>query len=107
MDQDDPRGPGPGMGGTDPHPGPTRRFTLADLLILVAAAGVALMVLILHLRQEERADIDRSRPPTVVVTFTQWILGLLPFLVMAAFALLLMRFRRPRPSRRRVFRQPG
>src|SRR5262245_54031298 len=38
MDQHDPRGPGRGTEGTDPRPGPTRRFTLADLQILVATA---------------------------------------------------------------------
>ena len=62
----------------------------------------------LHLRQEGglRAAI-RPGPSTALALLWPWVMMLLPFLVVAAPALLLLRLRLPRPSRRRVFRQPG
>jgi hypothetical protein len=100
---------------TNPHPGLTRRLTLADLLILVAAAGVALLVLRLQLHEDQEDNLWVLRKSLLgqqgrtVARYYFWI-GIIrttPFLVAAGPALLLMRLRRPRPSRRQVFRQPG
>jgi hypothetical protein len=84
-----------------------RRLTLADLQILVAAAGAAAMVLAMLRREEEyvRARFNPVRPlPT---GFWPWLIRLLAVLVVASLALLVLRLRQPRPSRWRCFRQPG
>jgi hypothetical protein len=81
---------------------PRRRFTLADLMIVVAAAGVGAMFL-----------RWLGETPTFVLLRVPWpwaysfLLGLCPFLVVAPLALLAMRARAPRPPWRRIFRQPG
>jgi hypothetical protein len=86
-----------------------RPLTLADLLILIAAAGVALLVLRVQLREDRR----EFAPGVTVAMFEPWgvfqicVTRSLPFLGMAGPALLVLRLRRPRPSRWRVFRQPG
>jgi hypothetical protein len=105
MDEPGPRGLEESTRKTNPHPGLTRRLTLADLLILVAAAGVALLVVRLELQEEQ--GLTRSRfivmgrySPTIV-------LRTIPFLVAVGPALLIMRLRHPRLARRRIFRQPG
>lgn len=78
-----------------------RRFSLADVMILVAAAAVAMV-----LSRLLNADTGPVRilPSTFV---TAWAVQASPFLIVAPFALLAVRFRRPRPPLRRVFRQPG
>lgn len=112
MDEHAPQRLGDSTGRADAPLKPTRRMTVADILTLVAAAGVGLFAVRLHLQEDrffqELADIG---VPLSISTeqdfFWTWVIRTLPFLVAGAPALLLIRFRPPRPSRRRVCRQPG
>lgn len=85
---------------------PTRGMTLADLMILVTAAGAALWVLRVLLREFRESG---SATPTLTAGMQIWIwvMRSVPFLAAAGPALLLIRLQRPRPRRRRVFRLPG
>jgi hypothetical protein len=81
---------------------PGRKFTVADIMILVAAAAVG--ALLLRVLVENRTWY----PPGLRVPLA-WKYGLeaSPLLLSFPIALLLMRARAPRPPARRVFRQPG
>ena len=79
-----------------------RRFTLADVMIVVAAAAFGLML--------ERVLLT-NMSPFGALEARLWtrkaFLQASPFLIVASPALLALRMRQPRPSPRRLFRQPG
>jgi hypothetical protein len=78
-----------------------RRFTLGDVMIVVAATAVGMGLVRL---------LAASQTPYLVFGWPSvmaWALRVAPFLLVAPFAVLALRFRRPRPPARRVFRQPG
>lgn len=83
-----------------------RRFTMADLMILVAgcAAGIAWT-------QTYWADITRQMRSLGTSTLRESLQHLSevsrPCLAMLGVALLICRIRRPRPALRRLARQPG
>jgi hypothetical protein len=79
-----------------------RRFTLADVMILVAAAagGMALSKALHDYAGGLRRD--------VVLPYTVWwAKELPPFVLAAAIGLLIVRGRSPRPPARRFLREPG
>jgi hypothetical protein len=81
---------------------PGRKFTLADIMILVAVTAVGAMLV--------RIVLGSPLPyPTSRLAAVTWRYGRLasPFLLTFPAALLVMRARAPRPPARRVFRQPG
>jgi hypothetical protein len=81
---------------------PGLKFTLADIMILVAAAAVGALLLRVLLENWS------SYPPGWRVPLTwKYGRGASPFLLTFPVALLLMRARAPRPPARRVYRQPG
>jgi hypothetical protein len=89
-----------------------RRFTLADAMILVAAVAAGLAFSRAWLRcATERAMYSSaifprdSWPP--LATVSRWLVQEWPLVAMMAPALLVLRARRPRPPRRRLFAPPG
>ncbi len=84
-----------------------RKFNLGDALIAVAALGIVLALyrdqpyprLLFQPRGVSRAEIGPFVEATVGV--------LTPGLATATLAVLAMRWRQPRPDRRRLTRQPG
>ncbi|QDV36489.1 hypothetical protein [Tautonia plasticadhaerens] len=87
---------------------PPRRITLADLMILVVSAGLAVTVLRLYYAEPAtyRGAWRLAEVPLSLKIWSQVILAI-PFLALAAPALLLLRFRAPRPDRQDAFHQPG
>jgi hypothetical protein len=83
-----------------------RRFTMGDLMILIAgcAAGIAWT-------QLYWADIVRSMKfigtPTMRQSFNRFFEIPTPSLIMIGLGVLICRLRSPRPSLRRLARQPG
>lgn len=78
-----------------------RRFSVADGMILVAAAAVALVGFRLT---ADRLDWDITNPRT----WDTWGLGALDWVVLAlSGAVCVIRVRAPRPDRDRLWRQPG
>jgi hypothetical protein len=78
----------------------TRRFTLTDMMIIVATAAAGLLV------NNQRGDVGpavRSRGGLVWLPALQ----LAPFLLVVPLGLLAARSLAPRPRRWRAFRQPG
>jgi hypothetical protein len=85
---------------------PSRRFTLSDAMALIAATAVGLGVTRPYVEfQWVRVAIDGehwiSRVAKTVETMVP------PTLATLTLADLVLRFRRPRPRLRRIFRQPG
>lgn len=79
-----------------------RRPNLGDGMILVVASAIALGIT----RQVEPPPYLVNLGPTFGATFAVQKWGL-PWLVALAWAVMTIRLRRPRPSLRRIWRQPG
>ncbi len=79
-----------------------RRFTIADGMILVAAAGVALMAI-----RDTLQWRDFSETSAFADTFVRWAHDGIYVLGALSTALLICRLRRPRPPRRRLWLLPG
>jgi hypothetical protein len=78
-----------------------RRFTLADVMILVASAAVGL-VLWRFMNESGGFSTGLGSP------WLLWLgLELTPFLLVTAIGLLVVRVRPPRPPTWRILRQPG
>ena len=90
------------------RPNNLRRVTLIDAMVLVAATAVALLPIRLVYPSFliEAFPIEWA-PESVwsIALAWNWILG--PFTVAWSIALWVLRLLQPRPSLRRVFRQPG
>lgn len=93
--------------------GPCRKFTLMDLMILVAATAFGFGLI-----RWSRIDFagffqldprDRPFPLRYFSRLAAHGVGytMVPFLAPWTLGMLLIRLRRPRPERRRLFRQPG
>jgi hypothetical protein len=94
-----------------------RRLTLLDMTLLVGSAAIGMGVFTLARRSVFKGWIplvDRGIPD--VHTWTTWDVVasgtdissfLLPLVGPWTFLLILLRLRNPRPSRRRIFSQPG
>lgn len=83
-----------------------RRFTVADGMILVAAAGVAAMVVRDYLERLEflgMINMGRYLPKP----WMRWVNGSIPVAGALSSALLICRFLSPRPRRRRLWLLPG
>jgi uncharacterized YccA/Bax inhibitor family protein len=78
---------------------PARRFTLADMMIVVAAVAVGMLI-----SRFANANASPWYPKTI-----RWTIKLQssPFATMVPVALLILRSIPPRPSARQIFRQPG
>ena len=79
---------------------------IADLLFLVAASalGLALTRFVILSLDEDSTASEASR---IMLTGTRYLFAVLPTALMWTIALLILRFRSPRPSLRRLIRQPG
>jgi hypothetical protein len=93
-------------------PGETlRRFTVADAMILVAASGVGTLAIRGTLPDLTTLKSQLSRAPSPGMrNFLALQFGLssvIPYLASLTPALLIVRLRQPRPSLRRVGRQPS
>lgn len=88
-----------------------RRFTLADAMILIAATAVGLALTRLNLEVLKTGPAGRIRPirsiGELMEMLPQLAVASLPGAAMISLALGLIRLRRPRPSIRRIARQPG
>ncbi len=85
---------------TDKNP---RRFTIADVMILIAAAAVGLVM-----HRHHHASMNAAMANSWVWARAQtWLMEMAPFLLVSPPALLAARAIRPRPATRRIFRQPG
>jgi hypothetical protein len=86
-----------------------RRFTLLDVMILVAAAAFGALGGKLYHQDQARITIGASSIPTGF--FEPWpfrvVSELAPFLMAATVGLSVLRLIRPRPPWRRLVRQPG
>ena len=94
------------------QPGPIRRFTIADMMILVAASAVGTLILRSYLPGYEllygivRTDYPSNLRPLWRVEM--WLYGPASCLVVPWMAsLILLRLMRPRPTRARLAGQPG
>ncbi|MGO9465028.1 MAG: hypothetical protein ACLQIB_12215 [Isosphaeraceae bacterium] len=88
------------------HAQSTRKFTLLDAMILVAAtaAGLALLRMLLAEGRFSLGAIFVGRFTSRVLGGIEWAY---PFLMMWTFALVILGLRPPRPPIRRLARQPG
>lgn len=85
---------------TDQRP---RRFTIADIMIFVAAAAVGLMV-----QRSVRSELDSVSPrPLPFAAIQRWSTEATPLLMACSIAVLVSRALPPRPRSRLLFRQPG
>lgn len=78
----------------------SRRFTLADVMISVAATAVGLTLWRLLIT-------NRTWWGNASFSLSSWLLNTTPFLLAAALAFLGMRLLPPRPERRAALTQPG
>src|SRR5437764_144442 len=95
----------------------SRKLTLFDAMFLVAAAGVGLAVFRLVLRTLLGAwfrwENLIAEPPggwtggKVLVRMVEWVAPSLPLAAAWTFAVPVLRLKPPRPSGRRLARQPG
>ena len=79
-----------------------RKFSLGDMMILVAAAALGLLL--------QRTYLMTPNPhPWALLggSLYRWLFESCPFLIPASLALVAMRLRRPRPAARRLRREPG
>ncbi len=81
---------------------PLRRFTIADLMIFVAAAAAGLMI-----QRLIRREIDAETPRSHYTAFWYWSSQASPLVLACPVALLISRAIPPRPRARALFRQPG
>lgn len=92
---------------------PDRKFTLLDLLILIAAtaAGLGAMRALSPDHDNFTAPYSPISPPTWMnwgsVVALNWAFYLSPLLAAWTLGILALRLRRPRPSLRRLAFQPG
>jgi hypothetical protein len=89
-------------------PSTPRKFTLVDAMILIAATGAALVPIRYLL--PFIANLDSAQKPTFVnIWFDAALVSATakPLVIAWSTALCILRLRKPRPSIRRVFRQPG
>jgi hypothetical protein len=90
------------------RPGKCRRPQIIDLMILVCAVAIGMYVS----RQAESrikwgTGLSQAAPPWSMRTI-DWIeTSVLPWVVLMALATLIIRLRHPRPTLRRILRQPG
>jgi hypothetical protein len=94
-----------------------RRLTMRDAMLLIAAAGIGLAVFQVVVRTLLggwfRWESLLSSPPrgwtagSLMVRAVEWIAPSLPFASAWTFAVPVLRLLPPRPSVRRVLRQPG
>jgi hypothetical protein len=97
------------------RPTTSRQFGLSDLMILVAAAALGLGILRAdgsgtRLLETAKIFMEKRDSPWFHVTrvlLTRIEMVAAPPLLMTTLAVLLMRFRNPRPRWRRLVRQPG
>lgn len=87
---------------------PRRRFTLLDGMVLIAAIaaglGAARVISQSHLGSNITSAGDAW---TLLLLAAHWLVIAAPCAVSLSITLLVLRFVRPRPPRRRMFRQPG
>jgi hypothetical protein len=81
---------------------PRRKFTLADVMIVVAAAAVGALLLRAHREERDARRLVYSQ--SYVVDYGA---EASPFLLVVAPTILALRAIPPRPRARRLFRQPG
>ncbi len=84
---------------------PNRRFTLIDLMVLVAATCAGLAILRPYLATFASRKWRQASPyiRTIEATYGAWSCIAACWMI----ALLLLRYRRPRPRRGRLVRRPG
>ncbi|MGO9465027.1 MAG: hypothetical protein ACLQIB_12220 [Isosphaeraceae bacterium] len=84
----------------------TRRFTLLDAIILMAATAAGLALLGMYLAQGWffGGAFFYGRFESYVLSGIE---AVFPFLILWTFALVILRLRQPRPRIRRLARQPG
>lgn len=106
--------PGVGHGRLQRHGGPQRHkrlsrpFTILDAMTLVAASAVGFMnVRFYTTGLLEFELIMRSTVPRLCLTVYLYLLAALPLPLVWSLAGFLLGLRRPRPSYRRLIRQPG
>jgi hypothetical protein len=89
-----------------------RKFTLTDAMVLIAAIGVAFVLIRQYLDYLYGRNFALTPPGSFALT-SYWKYGtflsrvLAPLATSLSLALWVLRIRPPRPSRRRLFRQPG
>jgi hypothetical protein len=94
-------------------PPPKRRLLVSDVMLLILAAAIGLAVYRLFLNtflgghQVGLPDLQIRTAGLVLVRMMQWIEPTLPVAAAWTVAVPALRVRRPRPSWRRVLRQPG
>jgi hypothetical protein len=88
------------------RPSTPRKFTLVDAMVLIAATGVALVPIRLFLWENLHA-LERWSGSEIMRMGLEANLVLVPPALALTLALWLLRLKRPRPTCRRMFRQPG
>jgi hypothetical protein len=89
-----------------------RKFTLIDAMVLIAAIGVAFVLIRQYLDYLYGRNFALTPPGSFALT-SYWKYGtflsrvLAPLATSLSLALWVLRIRPPRPSGRRLFRQPG
>ncbi|QDV32407.1 hypothetical protein [Tautonia plasticadhaerens] len=85
---------------------PTRKFTVLDIMALVAAAAVGLMLARVYQASMDSAVSDSNGALTFPLRI-RWFGRPAPLLASLTLALLALRFVAPRPRYRRLVRSPG
>jgi hypothetical protein len=90
----------------------SRKFTLVDAMVLVAAVGIAFVLIRDYLNDDYVRGVVFSLPDVWALsklwrTGTLWSGVLAPLAVALSLSLWILRWRQPRPDLRRLFKQPG
>jgi hypothetical protein len=90
---------------------PERRLTLFDAMVLVAAVGIGLVLVRASegraIRMEHYVSHGVTPPPSPLGQIAREVVRYWPVVTAATPTLLILRLRRPRPSRWRLFSPPG
>jgi hypothetical protein len=84
-----------------------RRFTLLDAMVLIAASAPGIYHIVRNCLDDPVFGIRTNKIGTTLMVLCHYLHMVVPLMGLMTIALLIARFRRPRPSVARIFREPG